>query len=90
MFYAGCVATAMVYGLLNVNYWLLQQCYCSGMSRSRILTADLLLLIMVFCGVPGFQQQASKEMEFGTTTWTSRQCRKEKKPTPTSNSLSKH
>jgi hypothetical protein len=47
-------------------------------------------LVLVFFGIPGFQQQVSKEMEFGRGIWTSGQCRKEKKTTPTSKSLAKH
>jgi hypothetical protein len=45
---------------------------------------------MVFFGPVGLQQQFSEEMEFGTGIWTSGQCRKEKKTTPTSKSLAKH
>jgi hypothetical protein len=45
---------------------------------------------MVFFGIPAFQQQVSKEMEFETGIWTSGHCRKEKKTTPTSKSLDKH
>jgi hypothetical protein len=49
-----------------------------------------MLLIMVFFGILGFQQQVSKEMEFGTGIWTSGYGRKEKKTTPTSKSPAKH
>jgi hypothetical protein len=45
---------------------------------------------MAFFGTAGFQQQVSKKMEFGTGIWTSGQCRKEKKTTPTSKSPGKH
>jgi hypothetical protein len=45
---------------------------------------------MVFFGILGFQQQVSKEMEFGAGIWTSRYGRKEKKITPTSKSPAKH
>jgi hypothetical protein len=45
---------------------------------------------MVFFDIPGFQQQVSKEIESGTGIWTSGQCRKEKKTTPTSKSPAKH
>jgi len=54
------------------------------------IKTTLVLLIMVFFGILGFQQQVSKEMEFGTGIWTSGHGRKEKKTTPTSKSPAKH
>ncbi|CAD6260347.1 unnamed protein product [Miscanthus lutarioriparius] len=70
--------------------------YLGGRFRSAVLAnaavlllscvkikTTLVLLIMVFFGILGFQQQVSKEMEFGTGIWTSGHGRKEKKTTPT-------
>jgi hypothetical protein len=50
------------------------------------VNTTIVFLIVVFFGFPGFQQQVSKGMLFGTGIQTSGQCRKEKKTTPTSKS----
>jgi len=54
------------------------------------INTTLVLLIMIFFDILGFQQQVGKEMEFVTGIWTSGHGRKEKKTTPTSKSPAKH
>ena len=46
------------------------------------IKTTLVLLIMVFFGILGFQQQVGKEIEFGTGIWTSGHAEKRRKQLP--------